>query len=176
MSESTSGLWHVNPETGVSSKCRAKTPESCRWAASTGGLGHFQSKREADAAYEAYIASTADSKTTALSKMDHGAGTHVDTGDAGSTTAPVFERVSTLLTARVPLRTDREGRVPTLEPGDDSVKAQAKLASYLWKNFDGGWIAVADCPQKSWLRRVRLSSQRSSSTGAVCRTGWVALR
>lgn len=137
MSESTSGLWHVNPETGASSRCRAKTPESCRWAASAGGLGHFQSKREADAAYEAYIASTADSKTTALSKMDHGDADYADVGDAGSTTAPVFERVSTLLTARVPLRTDREGRVPTLEPGDDSVKAQAKLASYLWKNFDG---------------------------------------
>lgn len=145
MSESTSGLWHVNPETGVSSRCRAKTPESCRWAASTGGLGHFQSKREADAAYEALVASTADSKTTSLSKTDHGAADHADAGDAGvadvgdavPATEPAFERVSTLLTARVPLRTEREGKVPTLEPGDDSVKAQAKLATYLWKNFDG---------------------------------------
>ena len=137
MSESTSGLWHVNPETGASSRCRAKTPESCRWAASTGGLGHFQSKREADAAYEAYIASTAGSKTAVLSKMDHEADTHAGAGDAGPATAPVFERVSTLLTARVPLRMEREGKVPALEPGDDSVKAQAKLASYLWKNFDG---------------------------------------
>lgn len=100
-------------------------------------MGHFQSKREADAAYEAYIASTAGSKTAVLSKMDHEADTHAGAGDAGSATAPVFERVSTLLTARVPLRMEREGKVPTLEPGDDSVKAQAKLASYLWKNFDG---------------------------------------
>lgn len=100
-------------------------------------MGHFQSKREADAAYEAYIASTAGSKTAVLSKMDHEADTHAGAGDAGPATAPVFERVSTLLTARVPLRMEREGKVPTLEPGDDSVKAQAKLASYLWKNFDG---------------------------------------
>ena len=137
MSESTSGLWHVNPETGASSRCRAKTPESCRWAASTGGLGHYRSKREADAAYEKSVASTAGSRTTALSKTDPGDADHADDGDAGDATAPEFERVSTLLTVRVPLRMEREGRVPTLEPGDDSVKAQAKLASYLWKNFDG---------------------------------------
>lgn len=135
MSGSANGLWHVNPTTGMSSRCRAKTPESCRWAKTSGGLGHYETKQEADAASAASIAAkAAEAETpTALSKTDGLA----STSDGDGAQPPVHERVSTLLTDKVPLKDERSGKVPTLDPGDDSVKAQGKLAAYLWRNFDG---------------------------------------
>lgn len=133
MSGSASGLWHVNPATGVSSRCMARTPESCRWAKTSGGLGHYKTRQEADAAYEASIAAKAavDKTPTALSKTDGLAAA------SDGVQLPAHERVSTLLTDKVPLKEERAGKVPALSPDDDSVRAQGKLATYLWRNFDG---------------------------------------
>lgn len=108
-------------------------PESCRWARSSGGLGHYKTRQEADAAYEASIAAKAavDKTPTTLSKTDGPAAA------SGGNRLPAHERVSTLLTDKVPLKEERAGKVPALSPDDDSVRAQGKLAAYLWRNFDG---------------------------------------
>ncbi|NMM99217.1 hypothetical protein [Bifidobacterium olomucense] len=47
------------------------------------------------------------------------------------------ERITTLLTDRIPLMDDRHGKVPELRSTDDVAKANGRLATYLDRNFDG---------------------------------------
>lgn len=48
-----------------------------------------------------------------------------------------WERIGSLMQDYVPMKQERSGKVPVLNPDDDSVKAQSKLARYLNANFDG---------------------------------------
>lgn len=129
MSEATRGRWHVNAE-GKTSKCTAEKGKCPYRSGEDGGtgLGHFDTAAEAKKAYEDSVA--AGKTTNGLKKNSSGR-------DASATAAAEHERLTTLITEKIPLKDDRSGKVPVLEPGDDSVRAQAKLATYLWKNFDG---------------------------------------
>lgn len=61
----------------------------------------------------------------------------------GAATMPYDEgeedtgRIANLLSDYVQLKDERKGKVPALKPGDDAIRAQGKLASYLQNNFDG---------------------------------------
>lgn len=47
------------------------------------------------------------------------------------------QRIANLLSDYVQLKDERTGKVPALKPGDDAIRAQGKLATYLQNNFDG---------------------------------------
>lgn len=61
------------------------------------------------------------------------AGEEAPVYDMGEDTKPL----RTLITARVPLATERHGKVPTVVVGDNGSKIQKKLATYIEHNFDG---------------------------------------
>lgn len=71
------------------------------------------------------------------------------------------ERVSTLLEERLPLNADRTGKVPTLDPDDDSVKARTKLGRYLYNSLDENADREAladDTVQGLWPDATRLDT------------------
>ena len=109
MAGSTAGRWHVNLKTGESGPCRAAKGNCPFRSVADGGigLGHFDTRREAEAAYEGYavamamadgsgVLSKKASSDTAESGHDgghlaidgaepHSEHAHQPTGDAGST-------------------------------------------------------------------------------------------
>ena len=115
MAESTAGKWHVNGD-GVPDVCRAKKG-NCPFGST--GLGHFDTKQEAEAAYAGYAAAMAKMNgTSSLSKK-------TTTGDAAGDTVEAMPR--TIGEWQDKLKRDASAKTSSMEPTAEARVAMRSL-------------------------------------------------
>lgn len=138
--------WHISKD-GIPRKCDAKV--KCRLGADT---PHYPTFDAAMKAAEKTASETASASAPLTKSQTAGA-------EAGGDVIDESTRITTLLTARIPLANDRKGRVPAIKPDDLPYQVASKLGRYLEANFDGdaeltSTQALTDLFHAHGLRRV----------------------
>lgn len=127
-----------NKATGEWERCRAKPGNEGRY-----GCPHSKhmdmNPKEADE--RNVMLTEARAKLGAIkakpAKAANGGMSKTNPDEDMNPTAPETERITTLLTEKIPLKNDRKGKVPSIAHGDTPLKIQGKLGRYLANNFDG---------------------------------------
>jgi hypothetical protein len=138
--------WHISKD-GIPRKCDAKV--QCPLGA---GTPHYPTLAAALKAAEEAARETAPASAPLTKSQTAGA-------EAGGDVIDESTRITTLLTARIPLADDRKGKVPAIKPDDLPYQVVSKLGRYLEANFDGdaeqtSTQALTDLFHANGLRRV----------------------